>query len=179
MNALTKHMIHAACSLILIFLLQGCISLGPDYVLPDADVETKWLTIADPQMRNTPPTDPKWWQAAFHDAMLDQLVEKALYQNLTLRSAGLRVLQSQQQLAIAVGAHIHSSKRLTVPLQGRNQEGSPLTIIAWALILDGRLISGDGSGASWSQPQPNLTPALPDMMVPCCQWLPRWPRTIF
>jgi NodT family efflux transporter outer membrane factor (OMF) lipoprotein len=104
MNALTKHMIHGACSLILIFLLQGCISLGPDYVLPDADVETKWLTIADPQMRNTPPTDPKWWQAAFHDAMLDQLVEKALHQNLTLRSAGLRVLQSQQQLAIAVGA---------------------------------------------------------------------------
>jgi NodT family efflux transporter outer membrane factor (OMF) lipoprotein len=104
MNALTQYMIHAACSLILIFLLQGCISLGPDYVRPDADVETEWLTIADPQMSNTLPTDPKWWQAAFHDAMLDQLVEKALHQNLTLRSAGLRVLQSQQQLAIAVGA---------------------------------------------------------------------------
>ena len=35
--------------------------------------------------------------------MLDQLVTTSLEQNLTLRSAGLRVLQAQQQLAIAIG----------------------------------------------------------------------------
>jgi NodT family efflux transporter outer membrane factor (OMF) lipoprotein len=34
---------------------------------------------------------------------LNQLVDLALQENLSLRSAGLRVLQSQQQLAIAVG----------------------------------------------------------------------------
>ena len=42
-------------------------------------------------------------KAPIRTLILDQLVETALQQNLTLRSAGLRVLQSQQQLAIAIG----------------------------------------------------------------------------
>jgi len=90
-------------SLLLALLLSGCIALGPDYMRPEAAVESNWLEIDDPLITSESPADPKWWETAFQDPDLDQLVETALQQNLTLRSAGLRVLQSQQQLAIAVG----------------------------------------------------------------------------
>jgi len=89
--------------LVLTLLIGGCINLGPDYQRPEAEVEPDWIDIEDARVTSEPATDPKWWQSAFQDPELDKLVEAALQQNLTLRSAGLRVLQSQQQLAIAVG----------------------------------------------------------------------------
>jgi NodT family efflux transporter outer membrane factor (OMF) lipoprotein len=89
-------------SLLLALLVSGCI-LGPDYTRPEAEVESSWIEIEDPRVTSEPPVDPKWWETAFQDPDIDRLVETALEQNLTLRSAGLRVLQSQQQLAIAIG----------------------------------------------------------------------------
>ena len=103
----------ALCGLFLVSLLQGCINLGPDYVRPDAEVQVDWLNNTDSRVSSAPPTDPRWWQAAFHDAVLDQLVEMALQENLTLRSAGLRVLQSQQQLAIAIGSQFPQQQQAT------------------------------------------------------------------
>jgi len=82
---------------------SGCVMLGPDFQQPSAPVESNWMEVNDPLVSSEPPADPKWWQTAFHDPVLDQLVETALQENLTLRSAALRVLQSQQQLAIAIG----------------------------------------------------------------------------
>ena len=102
----------ALCGLFLVSLLQGCINLGPDYVRPDAEVQVDWLENTDSRVSSAPPTDPRWWQAAFHDAVLDQLVEMALQENLTLRSAGLRVLQSQQQLAIAIGSQFPQQQQV-------------------------------------------------------------------
>jgi NodT family efflux transporter outer membrane factor (OMF) lipoprotein len=89
--------------LLCVLLLGGCISVGPEYTEPDATVETDWIELDDSLSTNAPPADPGWWKAAFEDPELDQLVDLALQENLSLRSAGLRVLQSQQQLAIAVG----------------------------------------------------------------------------
>ena len=82
---------------------SGCAMLGPDFQEPSAPVESDWLEIGDPLISSESPADPKWWQTAFQDPVLDKLVEMALQENLTLRSAALRVLQSQQQLAIAIG----------------------------------------------------------------------------
>lgn len=99
--------------ILLPLLLGGCINLGPDYQQPEMAVETEWIEIEDQRIANTPVTDPKWWSTAFQDPELDQLVEAALEQNLTLRSAGLRVLQSQQQLAIAVGNQFPQQQQAT------------------------------------------------------------------
>jgi NodT family efflux transporter outer membrane factor (OMF) lipoprotein len=84
------------------FLISGC-SVGPDYKRPDAAVEPNWLDIEDTLVSGDPPSDPNWWATAFHDPHLDKLITMSLEGNLTLRSAGLRVLQSQQQHAIAIG----------------------------------------------------------------------------
>jgi NodT family efflux transporter outer membrane factor (OMF) lipoprotein len=53
-----------------------------------------------------------WWQTAFRDPILDQLVATALAQNLSLRSAGLRVLQARQQLLIAIGNQYPQQQQL-------------------------------------------------------------------
>jgi NodT family efflux transporter outer membrane factor (OMF) lipoprotein len=99
----SMHFASIVLILLLILLLGGCINLGPDYTQPEAAVEPNWLDIENALVTSQPPADPNWWRTAFQDPDLDQLVTTALQQNLTLRSAGLRVLQSQQQLAIAVG----------------------------------------------------------------------------
>jgi len=83
--------------------LSGCMTVGPDYQPPTANVATQWLQFEDPRLKATSPLDPRWWKDAFQDAVLDQLIEEALAGNLTLRSAGLRVLQARQILLIATG----------------------------------------------------------------------------
>lgn len=82
--------------------LSGCM-VGPNYKPPTAKVATQWLEFEDPRLKTTSPVEPLWWKQAFQDPVLDQLVAQALAGNLTLRSAGLRVLQARQILLIANG----------------------------------------------------------------------------
>jgi len=82
---------------------SGCTTLGPDYRSPAVPVQPHWINYKDPLVNLGPPASPEWWREAFQDPALDQLIEDAFQQNLTLRSAGLRVLQAQQNLAIAIG----------------------------------------------------------------------------
>jgi NodT family efflux transporter outer membrane factor (OMF) lipoprotein len=83
--------------------LAGCAMVGPDYKPPTAKVATQWLEFEDPRLQTNAPVEPQWWKQAFQDPVLDQLIAKALADNLTLRSAALRVLQARQQLLIANG----------------------------------------------------------------------------
>ena len=105
-------------------MVSGCAMLGPDYQEPDAAVETDWLESGDQLISSEQPVDPEWWQTAFGDPVLDQLVETALKQNLTLRSAGLRVLQAQQQLAIAIGNQYPQQQQATGSASKQRQNGS-------------------------------------------------------
>ena len=55
---------------------------------------------------------PLWWKEAFKDPVLDQLVDDALADNLTLRSAALRVLQARQQLLIVANLRLPQEQYL-------------------------------------------------------------------
>jgi NodT family efflux transporter outer membrane factor (OMF) lipoprotein len=88
---------------LLLLLVCGCMAIGPDYTRPEAPVDSNWRDSEAAIVSREQMVDPQWWKTAFHEAELNQLVETALQQNLSLRSAGLRVLQSHQQLAIATG----------------------------------------------------------------------------
>jgi len=90
-------------SLTVILLATGCTMVGPQYQTPEPTVMPEWMDLDDPLLENQPLADPKWWSSAFNDPILDRLIEEALAQNLSLRVAGLRVLQAQQQLSIATG----------------------------------------------------------------------------
>ncbi len=100
-NGLNKHF---SLSLIALTLsVSGCIKVGPDYVKPPAPVQEKWLESEDPQIKREPGKYRDWWKV-FKDPVLDSLVEAAYQQNLTVRTAGIRILQARAELGIAVGS---------------------------------------------------------------------------
>ena len=80
--------------------LGGC-TVGPDYVRPEADVNSSWLESA-PALQDEPAEIREWW-TAFDDPVLTRLVHEAYEQNLSLRAAGLRVIQARAARGIAVG----------------------------------------------------------------------------
>lgn len=94
-------------------LLAGCFNVGPVYEPPAVEVETGWLADSGSYHTAETTVDPQWWSTAFKDPKLDRLIDLALKQNLSLLSAGLRVLQSQQQLAIAIGNQYPQQQQAT------------------------------------------------------------------
>jgi NodT family efflux transporter outer membrane factor (OMF) lipoprotein len=82
--------------------LQNGFKVGPNYCRPPAAVAPAWIDATDPEFRTSPTDSAAWWNV-FQDPILDQLVCDTYRQNLSLRVAGLRILESQAQRAIAVG----------------------------------------------------------------------------
>jgi len=112
-----------ALSLLLPVLVSGCFQVGPTYNRPEAEVETAWIEAENDLLRPDSPIESRWWSQVFHDQQLDKLVAMALDQNLSLRSAGLRVLQAQQQLAIAVGFQFPQQQQLTGSSSRQKESG--------------------------------------------------------
>ena len=80
---------------------QGC-AVGPDFKTPAALVAPGWLEQDNRALDAASAEHRDWW-TVFNDQRLSRLVELAYQQNLTLRSAGVRVLQARAQLGIAIG----------------------------------------------------------------------------
>jgi NodT family efflux transporter outer membrane factor (OMF) lipoprotein len=76
--------------------------IGPDYKTPHASVATKWQEASDPAVDTSRQEYADWW-SVFNDPVLTRLVDIAYEQNLTLRTAGVRVLQARAQLGVAIG----------------------------------------------------------------------------
>jgi NodT family efflux transporter outer membrane factor (OMF) lipoprotein len=85
-----------------IFLITGCIMVGPDLVKPDVPVQQEWMEAHDPEIK-TETSDYKEWWSVFNDPVLNSLVEQAYQQNLPLQIAGIRILQARAQLGAVVG----------------------------------------------------------------------------
>jgi NodT family efflux transporter outer membrane factor (OMF) lipoprotein len=82
--------------------LAAC-AVGPDFVPPDAPIANKFVGSNDRSIKTDHQDYRDWWRA-FHDPTLSHLVQIAYDQNLTLLSAGTRVLQARAVLGIAVGS---------------------------------------------------------------------------
>ena len=83
-------------------LLAGCTLVGPDFLRPSAKVSDQWLEAQDPRLKAAPATYREWWRA-LNDPVLEELIQTAYRQNLSLRAAGVRVFEARAQLGIAVG----------------------------------------------------------------------------
>ncbi len=88
--------------LVAVVILGGCTTLGPDFVTPEAPVEDGWIAEQEPKVKRETADYGTWW-TAFNDPVLDSLIEAARDQNLTLRIAGVRILEARARLGIAVG----------------------------------------------------------------------------
>ncbi len=103
-------------ALIIVFLLSGCIRVGPDFQRPESVVSPDWMDAGDERVRNGPADYREWWKA-FKDPVLDRLVDRAYRENLTLRIAGTRVLEARAQLGIAIGGIFPQTQQASGSLQ--------------------------------------------------------------
>ncbi len=89
--------------LVVLFLLSaGCTMVGPNYIRPETPEPKEWIEEDDPKIKSESADFSTWW-TAFDDPVLNDLVETAYQQNLSLRIAGIRILEARAQLGIAVG----------------------------------------------------------------------------
>jgi NodT family efflux transporter outer membrane factor (OMF) lipoprotein len=90
-----------------VLLLGACTTLGPDHREPDVQWLERWQTAAHTPADGAPAQDPTelrtWWRR-FDDPVLNLLVETARRENLSLRIAGLRILENRALQGIAGSA---------------------------------------------------------------------------
>lgn len=88
--------------LIIILLAAGCAKVGPDFVRPTPNLSQYWLDVGNPRLKTEFAEHRNWWRA-FNDPVLDKMIDLAYQENLTLRLAGVRVLEARAQLGVAIG----------------------------------------------------------------------------
>ncbi len=76
--------------------------VGPEYCKPAAPVAEDWIDSDDERVSSNPAQTADWW-LTFNDPVLNSLVQTAYSQNLTLREAGMRVLEARAQRGVAAG----------------------------------------------------------------------------
>jgi NodT family efflux transporter outer membrane factor (OMF) lipoprotein len=128
--------------LVPILLACGCIKLGPNFARPRVRVSQAWMDAGDQRVKTERAEYRNWWQA-FNDPVLDRLIGRAYKENLTLRVAGVRVLEARAQLGIAVGElYPQAQQAFGSVVYNRVSANSPQT--------------GSGSGVSFWQSEIGL-----------------------
>ena len=82
-------------------LLATSCMVGPDYHTPKAKLESQFQQAAV-ETNQPPKTTDSYWKY-FNDPVLNNLIEKAYSNNLTLQAAGVKVLGARAQLNQAIG----------------------------------------------------------------------------
>jgi NodT family efflux transporter outer membrane factor (OMF) lipoprotein len=111
-RCIAKRLFAPGRMLLLTYFVVGCTSLGPDFEKPEALVAEDWIEVDQEKISRQPADHPEWW-TVFNDPVRNQLIETARSQNLTLRSAGLRVLQANAQLGIVTGGKYPQVQQVT------------------------------------------------------------------
>jgi NodT family efflux transporter outer membrane factor (OMF) lipoprotein len=127
--------------------------VGPNYKRPPAPVAEHWIDADDVRVRSQEADDSHWW-TVFNDPLLNDLVQTAYRQNLTLREAGFRVLGSRARYCGAVGTLFPqtqdmngSYERVNVSREVANRAAAPMPFysqwnygfsLAWELDFWGR-----------------------------------------
>jgi NodT family efflux transporter outer membrane factor (OMF) lipoprotein len=112
--------VHAAtggAAIAAILAASGC-KVGPNYERPEAQVNDAWQQSQSASAESAA-ANIRWWES-FNDPTLTALVKSAYAQNLTLRQAGLRVLEARAARGIAVGNFFPQLQEATGGL-GANQ----------------------------------------------------------
>ena len=82
--------------------LAGACMIGPDYKPPPTPVAKVWMEGGRASVDTARQEYRDWW-SVFNDPVLSQLIDIAYRQNLTLMTAGVRVLEARAELGVAIG----------------------------------------------------------------------------
>jgi len=102
--------------LLILMLLPGCFKVGPNFSPPRVAVSKTWLDAGDQRVKTEETQYRNWWRV-FDDPVLDRLINRAYKENLSLRIAGVRVLEARGQLGIAVGQLYPQTQQASGSLQ--------------------------------------------------------------
>lgn len=80
----------------------GACKVGPEYEPPEVSVAENWAGTEDPRVRTESADHSSWWDA-FEDPTLTELIVLAHEQNLSLRVAGIRIMEARAELGRAEG----------------------------------------------------------------------------
>ena len=92
----------AGCTSVGDYVRNG-LRVGPDYRRPAAPVADDWIDSTNPRLEAGSADYRQWW-TIFRDPVLDQLVELAYRQNITLQEAGFRMLEARELRAVVAGS---------------------------------------------------------------------------
>lgn len=87
---------------LLTLLLSSCAMVGPNYHQPTAPVAQQWIETAPLTIERATADISTWW-TVFNDAALNSLIETARKQNLSLHTAGIRVIEAQARRGLVIG----------------------------------------------------------------------------
>lgn len=110
---LTTGMFVRTAAVLWILHAGGCM-VGPEYRRPDVALNESWEAWQDGKRgwsNEDGSANARWWET-FNDPALTALVESAYRQNLSLRVAGLRVIQARAARGIAVGRFFPQTQEL-------------------------------------------------------------------
>lgn len=93
----------------------GCM-VGPGFHRPAATVSKSWTEAGDTRVKAGFADERSWWKV-FGDPVLDGLIDRAYRENLSLRVAGVRVLEARAQLGIATGEFYPQTQQAVGSLQ--------------------------------------------------------------
>ncbi|HWT77693.1 MAG TPA: efflux transporter outer membrane subunit, partial [Candidatus Methylomirabilis sp.] len=136
-----------SCLLFALFLSGACTKVGPDFIRPEAAVSPGWVDAGDQRVDKGPVDFRDWWRV-FNDPVLDRLIDRAYRENLSLRIAGVRVLEARAQLGIAVGEFYPQTQQASGSLQyNRVSERSVASLAGLTKFTYAQ--DQIGVGASW------------------------------
>ena len=108
-----RHLSVASLALLAIPLMAGCgglgqwyrngFKVGPNYATPSAAIAEHWIDADNPRLKSLAMNNAQWW-ATFNDPTLNFLVLSAANENLTLKTAGSRILEARAERGIAAGS---------------------------------------------------------------------------
>jgi multidrug efflux system outer membrane protein len=132
-------------------LLNGCISVGPDYKAPEVETPDAWHESVVEDFESGQPNLQTWW-TVFNDETLNGLIERVSTNNLSLKTAAARIEQAAALRGVsasqfypsifadASASSIQTADRNTPDGADRQGElyGAGLSM-AWELDLWGRI----------------------------------------
>ncbi len=118
--------------LIIVLLLSGCLKVGPDFQRPESVVSPAWIEAGDERVRTGSADYREWWKV-FNDPVLNGFIDRAYRENLTLRIAGIRILEARAQLGIVIGNIFPQTQQAAGSVERiRTSESSPQALPAYS-----------------------------------------------
>lgn len=77
--------------------------VGPDFQLPESELPEEWKRNENEVFEKHSEKENLEWWTEFNDPVLDNLIQTAYEQNLSLRTSGLRILESRARRGLVKG----------------------------------------------------------------------------